>query len=113
VNRLTDDCMSRCLSDYIKRERERDVPTDRLFPPPFPWEHSECAWDIYVRCGISDKLMLLTVIAAESTISTAGLVVWPSRYVVQPPSRIQKNIWHTVGLEIRESHPECGAKIEQ
>jgi hypothetical protein len=29
------------------------------------------------------KLMLLTVIAAESTISTADLVVRPSRYVAQ------------------------------
>ena len=57
--------------------------------------------------------MLLTVIAAESTISTAGLVVRPSRYVVQPPSRIQKNIWHTVGLQARTSHPGCGAKTEQ
>ena len=61
---------------------ERTIETDRLFPP-FPWEHSECAWDIYVRCGISDKLMLLTVIAAESTISTADLVVRLSRYAVQ------------------------------
>jgi hypothetical protein len=89
----------------------RDVQTDRLFPPPFPWEHSECAWDIYVRCGISDKLMLLTVIAAESTISTADFVVQPSRYAVQPPSRIQKNVWHTVGLEARTSHPGDGTKI--
>ena len=44
-----------------------------------------------MRCGISDKLMLLTVIAAESTISTADLVVRPSRHVVLPPFPLDSN----------------------